>query len=394
MRVVLASWTLLVLGGLALNASADELAPASAPVMLTAPSQPQTFLGFLLTGWDVEPEYLMWYLRRDGVPGLLTTGSPGSNGIPGRIDTRTLYGDERLETRHNDRFFGTRVRLAKWLDDERTIGLEGRAVFLERDSTYRTITSEDGSLLLARPFIDARTGLPSSEVFAGPTAPGGPRSGAFNCYSPRRVVHRGGQRPVQPGAQPVLLARRNRGARFLQLRDRLDLTAASASLPDGTEVFGLEDHYRIRDAFYGGQVGLKSEVSAGPWFAQFRGTTALGANLQQVRASGRRIDQTPEERVEIPIGLAVQPSNSGTTDRTALDWMFDVGVNVGYKFGRHVRIFAGYTLLYWDNPIRSGGQVDLVINPVPGTLPARPTVPFHTEALWGQGVNAGLELTW
>src|SRR5262245_17253701 len=386
MRFLVVSCSVLALCGWVRNASADETALPAEPVAAPAWS--------LLTGWDVEVDYLMWYLRRDFVPGLVTTGSADSNGVPGHPDTRTVYGDERLETRHNDRFFGTRLRLAKWLDEERTVGVEGRAVFLERDSTYFTVEDETGELLLARPFIDARTGRPSSEVFAGPTAPGGPRSGAFNGYSRVELFTEEANVLCNLAAGRCYALDAIVGARFLQMRDRLDLTAASASLPDGATVFGLEDHYRIHDAFYGAQVGLRGEASAGPWFAQFRGTTALGANDQRISTTGYRITHTPEVRIVEPIGLTVQPSNRGHFGRCALDWMFDVGINVGCRLGRHLRVFAGYTLLYWDNPIRSGRQVDLVVNPVPGVASDRPRIPFRTEAIWGQGVSAGLELTW
>src|SRR5262249_7908399 len=150
-------------------------------------------------------------------------------------------------------------------------------------------------------------------------------------------------------------------------------------------IFGLEDHYRTHDAFYGGQLGLKGDMGWGPWFLGFRGTAALGADAQLIRTWGYQITHTPGDREVVPVGLLVQPNNTGRFADTVLDWMFDVGVNAGCHLTPHCRVFTGYTFLYWNNPIRSGGQIDLAMNA------AQPGVPFKKEAFWAQGVNWGLE---
>jgi hypothetical protein len=66
----------------------------------------------------------------------------------------------------------------------------------------------------------------------------------------------------------------------------------------------------------------------------------------------------------------------------------------GYRITRHVSLFVGYTFLYWNNPIRAGDQVDLVVNANQTGPPSRPAIPFKTDAFWAQGVNVGLDLHW
>jgi hypothetical protein len=112
-------------------AGAAEAAPESGgsgqcPLQVTTPSAERL---------DVRLEYILWWLREGRVPPLLTTSSPASAGILGRPDTRALYRDDRLVTRHDDRFNGLRVYLGYWLDNAQTLGVEGSAFFLERDST-------------------------------------------------------------------------------------------------------------------------------------------------------------------------------------------------------------------------------------------------------------------
>jgi hypothetical protein len=341
-------------------------------------------------------EYLYWWLREGHIPPLLTTSSFASGGLLGQADTRVLYGDDRLETRHGDRFIGARPQLGWWLDDAHSLAVEGSAFFLERDSTYFKAVS-DGSTLLARPYISALDGSPASEIIAGPN-PAGLRNGGFNGYS--RIEFFGEEANLIGNVLEGAADRLDvvAGARFLQLRDRLDLTATGRLLPDQTTLYGLTDHFRVANAFYGGQVGLRSHHQWGHWDLDFRGTAALGGNVETIRTFGDRTTQTPLQREVLPYGLAVLPSNAGRFQRTAVDALYEFGVNVGYRLGEHVRIFCGYTFLLWDSPLRAGDQVDLYFNPnqLAGAAggPARPAIPWRDDLFWAQGLSVGLEFRW
>jgi hypothetical protein len=324
----------------------------------------------------------------------LTTSAAASQGVLGKLDTRVLYGGDRLQTRHDDRFVGTRVALGYWLDDEHTVGIEGGAFFLERDSTYFKATSA-GDVVLARPYVNAADGNPASEVVAGP-GPGGARSGGFNGYSRIELFGEKVSLSLElcqdNGLRVDLLA----GARFLQMRDRTDLTATGRLLPEQTTLFGLTDHFRADDRFYGGQIGLKSELVRGRWDLSLRGEAALGGTEQIVRAFGDRTFQTPLVRLMQPFGLSVQPSNTGRFTHMDLDGVYEVGIGAGYRLTPHTRLFAGYTILAWANPVRSGDQIDPVVNPTQliNRQPARPAIPFREDFFWAQGVNVGLDFRW
>ncbi len=331
-------------------------------------------------------EYVLWWLREGRLPATLTTSSPASRGLLGQPGTQILYGDDRLETRHGDRFNGIRPSVEYWFDD--SLGIEGRAFFLERDSTHFKDVS-DGSTLLARPYF-LPNGTPASYIVAGPT-PDGPRNGGFVGYS--RIELFGEEANL---VAPLLDADGVRldalgGARFLQMRDRTDLTATGWALPQQTTLFGLEDHYRADNAYYGGQVGLRGELSRGGWFVNMRSLVGLGANLEEVQTIGYTLYQTPTERLVANNGLTVQPGNAGTFDRTAVNLVSEVGFNVGYRFTSHIQAFAGYTFLLWASPVRSGDQVELVVNTNPA---APPSVPFKSDLFWAQGLNAGVAFSW
>jgi hypothetical protein len=343
-----------------------------------------------------DAEYVLWWLREGRVPPLVTTGSPASQGLLGQPDTRALYGDDRLETRHGDKFNGVRMGLGYWFDDEHSLGVEGNGFLLERDSTYFKAVS-DGSVLLARPYFNALNGGPASDILAGPSAAGA-LSGGIVGYS--RIELFGEEVNavallMQGSAGRVeLLA----GAHFLQMRDRVDLTSAGNLLANPSTLVGMADHLHANDQFYGGQVGLRGERDFGRWRLSLAGEVAPGATVTTLRVYGDQIHQTPLEKTIVPFGLAAQPSNTGLFSNTDFDIVSQLTVNVEYRLTQRLRAFAGYTFLLWANTIRAGDQIDLVVNP---TLtsgapqgPARPAVPFRSDTFWAQGVNMGVEFTW
>jgi hypothetical protein len=364
--------------------------PAQEPDAPSLPAEGPPRLGSLRVGG----EYLIWWLREGRAPALLTTSSPASAGRLNEPDTSVLYGDTRLQTRHDDRFFGGRVNL-EWTDACGDFGLEGRAFFLERDSTYFKAISS-GDQLLALPFTNALTNQPDSRIVAGPDPQRGPLSGGFVGYS--RIEWFGEE------ANAVLPLLRDEawkidllaGARFLQMRDRFNQTATSRSLPDGATLYGVMDNYRVGNAFYGGQLGLRTECRYDRFFVQLRGAIALGGDDELVRTFGQSIYQTPQTRVQTASGLYVQPSNAGSRSRGNFDGVGEVAVNVGCQLTRHARLLVGYTFLYWADPLRAADQVDTVVNPQQSAnpAPARPAIPFKGDALWAQGLSVGLELQW
>jgi hypothetical protein len=366
--------------------------PGEVPAQDAPPDQVEAAID--LGRWTFTPEYVLWWLRRGRTPPLLTTSSAPSRGVLGQPDTRILYGDERLQTRHGDRFGGPRAAL-EWQAPSGDWGVEERGFFLERDSTHFRIDS-DGSLLLARPIVDA-DGTPASKVIAGPTS-FGQAAGGFVGYS--RIEWFGqeinGVVPLveEGGAGLDLLV----GARFFEMRDRTDLTSSGRVLANPAMIFGLTDHFRTYNLYTGGQIGLRGRATFGRLTLDGRLVAGLGDDQQKVRAFGDQVVAVPGTRTVTDFGLAVLPSNRGRFIQGELDWAGEVAFNVGYQLTDWARAFAGYTFLYWDGPLRSGDQIDPVLNrtqlgPTP-TGPRRPAIPFKPDALWAQGVNAGLELRW
>src|SRR5262249_52957658 len=113
---------------------------AQKPLITTVPEEPPPY-------WQVGGDYPVWWLRRASLPPMLTTSPQASAGVLGRPGTQVIYGNEGLETRHDDRFMGGRFSLEHY--DPENFGFEGRAFFLERDSTNLTIGPTTDQLALS-----------------------------------------------------------------------------------------------------------------------------------------------------------------------------------------------------------------------------------------------------
>ena len=72
-------------------------------------------------------------------------------------------------------------------------------------------------------------------------------------------------------------------------------------------------------------------------------------------------------------------------------------LQVGYRLNDHIKLFAGYSFLFWTDVARPGDQVDLRLNPaqIPQSGltggPRLPAFSFHGTDFWAQGVNIGVE---
>jgi hypothetical protein len=105
-----------------------------------------------------------------------------------------------------------------------------------------------------------------------------------------------------------------------------------------------------------------------------------------------------------PVGLLASSSNIGSHNHSAFSVVPEFGLKVNYRLTEHVQAYAGYDLLYWNNVMRAGDQVDRVVNlaqvpvagsPTPGIgSPARPTVTYTSSDFWAQGISIGLEINY
>jgi hypothetical protein len=200
------------------------------------------------------------------------------------------------------------------------------------------------------------------------------------------------------------------GFRYADLHEDLEITLGSVVLPGGVTEFNgqpvpvgsilvLSDGFNTRNQFYGGQIGARAEFARGPWFLDLLGKVALGDSHQAVDIRGTST-QTTTTSTTVVGGFLATSTNIGGVRRDRFAVLPELDVNLGYQLCPMVRVFAGYTFLYWSEVARPGDQIDTTVNltrvPTSSTFgplsgPARPALPFKNTDFWAQGVTFGVE---
>jgi hypothetical protein len=343
-------------------------------------------------------EYLLWWLKDQRVPPLVTTSPPASAGIIGMPGTQILFGGSDVS---EGTFSGFRFTAGYWLDACHLWALEGSYFFLG-DETRKFSASSSQFSVIARPFFNLNSGMEFSEVTVSP----GVSTGRIDVATTSRLWGaEGNLRRHLCGDcswRVDLLA----GFRYLDLDEGLSVDETINALPGGSAFGGdnifVNDRFHTHDKFYGGQLGVDAEYHRGPWFVDLRGKLALGGTRQIVDINGGQLIVTPTgTATSFTGGLLALPTNIGHFRRDRFGVLPEVGVNVGYQVTDHLRAFVGYNFLYLNSVVRPGDQIDRVIDITkipnfapPGTVPApqaRPAVLFRDTDFWAQGINFGLE---
>ncbi len=359
----------------------------------------------------VNAEYLLWWTKAGSTPPLVTTGPatpvvppPGSLAAPGTV---ILFGgDERNHTP----FSGGRFTLGFWFDACQTCGFEGNFFFLgQRAHDFDANTT--GSPVLARPFFDTSTGKLNSELTGFP----GLATGSVHVHSTTSLLGGEGNllhnlcRSCESGCDsccsPALRYRFDllAGLRYMELREGLGIAEDTRVAPGAAVFAGSDisafDQFDTQNRFYGGQLGIKSELRWKRLFVNGNMKVALGDTHQAVEINGATRITTPGGVVtNLPGNLLALPSNIGHYSRDQFSVVPEVGLNVGYQLTRHVSLSAGYTCIYWSNvQPRRCGQPCGELHTRAGehfspTGPLDPMFHFHNSGFWAQGLNIGVQL--
>ena len=336
-------------------------------------------------------DYLYWWMKRGGVPPLVTRGDPrdtptGALGQPGTV---LLFGNQEAGPHQFD---GGRFTLGAWLGCERKWGVEGNYLFLaQRSSSFSAAGSGGlGTGSLNIPFFNADGGFEDAFQLAHE----GQQAGAITITTAHRL--QGGEFNVRRSTGDLgcwnlaLLG----GFRFLALDESLDLAQNATALPlDAGVTSTVAESFGTRNNFYGGQIGAEAEFHRNKWQLTVTGKVALGTVDQSVNIQGTTINTDPINRKVItPGGFFTAASNLGHHNRNEFAVVPEAGINVGYHLTSHLTTTIGYSFIYMSSVLRPGDQIDRAINFLPpATGLARPLVTFKDSDFWTQGINVGLQ---
>jgi hypothetical protein len=191
------------------------------------------------------------------------------------------------------------------------------------------------------------------------------------------------------------------GYRFVQLDESL-LIRDSFFDPGGGLLAPTtresRDVFDARNDFHGGEVGLSLEMYRNRWAFEFVAKVGLGNNHQVVTIDGQTsITSLGTTAVEAG-GLLAQPTNIGRYRRDVFMAIPEGSVTAKYALRENLELGLGVRLLYLDNLVRPGEQIDRVVNTsqIGGTLTGapRPSHTFIDTDMLLRGLDVSLEYRW
>jgi Putative beta barrel porin-7 (BBP7) len=335
----------------------------------------------------------MWWFKDSPAPVPLIT-----DGLVGQPGTRVFLGDEGLDTSANP---GFRVTAGYGLTER--WGVEGSFLYIPSRSTSKSVSSSGqfGSTNLILPFFDVTQNAESgTEISSAPTFRGSAREELSNSLMGAEANGTWALALGRPWQVDLL-----GGFRWLRLHETYTFTTSSPFIPPNpVDIWNTTDKFDAFNNFYGAQLGARARYDWGPWFASGTVKVGVGAMVQTVEISGSLVtndftDFGPTQT--FPGGYFALPTNIGTHTRTVFGVVPEMGLNVGYQITPGMSVFVGYTMLYANNVVRPGNQINRNINTTqsvswvgepPATLqgPAQPSFKSNGSDFWAQGLNVGL----
>jgi hypothetical protein len=300
-------------------------------------------------------EYLLWWIKDSPVSPLVTYPVTPADQAFGPASSQVLYGGGTVG---NDARSGGRFTGGFWVDDSQTLGFEGSYYFLGPQGVRLAEGAVNGS-----PPGDFQANLTSHL-----------QSAEVNLLT--NTARLGVVRLDLLG-----------GFRYLQLKEALTVNQDFAAA-DMSEDDSWDDEFRTRNDFYGGQIGARAEFTWERLFLNVSGKVALGVTHQNIAIGGgltQALSTFSTDRFGDTIqnttiyqdslgGLLAPPAQFSRNQFTVIP---EVGFNVGCQVTDYLRVFLGYSFLYWSSVARPGQQV---------------LSPPQTTTFWAQGLNCGLAL--
>jgi len=343
--------------------------------------------------------HLLWWIKAFDVPPLVTTG-PTSEMRPGALDsifTSIRFGgdDNEPHERH-----GARVFMGYWLDAEQRSAVELGGFFLANRS-ISFIQSSPGAPVIARPFYDVLNDEQSASIVTYPgIALGGVSVRASTALHGVESNFTYVMRDDGLLGFDVLA-----GFRYVDLEEDVRIQESSQVLvqndpknnpPFAGQTITVRDEFKTENDFFGGQIGVRARYHLRRLEVRVSGKVAFGDSYEVVRIAGSTNFSNGSAKNG---GLLALPSNSGQFSRHTFAFIPEANAEFSYQLFKRLRLFAGYSFLYWSNVVRPGDQIDLAVNTnqlptniAPGVGgPGRPRFDFRDTDFWVQGANFGVE---
>lgn len=353
--------------------------------------------------WRIRTDYLLFWTNGNPLPPLVSTspiGTPRNQaGVLGTPGAEILFGNETIDTTARS---GGRIAISRWFDEADDTALELVGFYVGDDFPARDFVRESGGApIYSRPFFNVDTNQEDAELVSFPNVIAGRVAVATysdiysSAASLRQNIGRG------PLGRMDLLA----GYRYFKLREDLsvreDLTNIDPGgvIPQGTTT-DLIDRFSTRNDFHGAEFGLLTEFVFPMVTVELAGKVALGSVFRKSVIDGETTVTVPgNPSTTTPGGLLALPTNMGSRAESGFGVLPEFNLNTTVALTPNLSFVCGYTLVILNDVLRTGDQIDRVINtsqiggdPLVGA--PRPAFDFRTSHLVLQGLSLGIDYFW
>jgi hypothetical protein len=353
--------------------------------------------------WRVRGEYLGWWTNGNPLPPLVTTSPLGTSvteaGVLGTSGAEVVFGGRNIDTGVRS---GGRVTISLWLeDDELAFDFVGFYVGDDYQSG-NFVAQSAGSPILARPFLNASSNLEDSELVAFPGRLAGRVTVASysEAYSAAGLLRHRYADFAGAGRLDWLAGYRYfRFREDLAIRENLIATDPGGLVQKDT-TFDVRDRFTVGNDFHGGELGVACEWLWSTISVELIAKVALGGLFRQAIVSGNTVVTIPGLPSDTTAGgLLALPTNIGARSNAGIGFLPELDLNTTVLLTPRLSLVGGYTLVVLNDVLRSGRQIDRVVNisqlggePLQGQ--ARPAFSFDHSALVVQGLSIGLDYRW
>jgi putative beta barrel porin BBP7 len=344
-------------------------------------------LGHLWFGMDI----LGWSTKGVHTPPLVTSSSLANGGVIGQGNTTVLFGDEFQQ---NEMRPGGRLTIGWWFDPNQYSGIEWHYFELDGENIRFNAASDTNNSILARPIIDATSGLAAAVPIASDVLTGSIRVSSDLQLTSTGILFRDLLWGTPMARVDYLV-----GYRHAHLFDRLrtdERLVASAGNPDFTSGDRITrvDQFRAVNQFDGADLGLKAWWSNnGKIAVTGLAKIAVGASNNNVLINGFTLVRSGGATTGSQGGVLALPSNIGRRAQQEFGVVSEVGLGLEWQPVCLWKFSLGYTWFYWSDVTRAINQVDTTVATdqlaPTGGAGGRPAFNFHTTSFWAQGLNAG-----
>jgi Putative beta barrel porin-7 (BBP7) len=362
---------------------------------------------------SLKAEYLYWQIKgQPNIPPLLFTGTFDANVMPTlkTKGTKIVLGGDQTKRNWNS---GGKLTFEYSFGGPLLWDMELSYMFLGKNTHSKSVHSNDfrdGEVLtselpnqafLAIPFFDVMANTNSSAFIAQPNA----FAGKATLKTQYWLQGAEWNFTAKLTSDCNLLIKGLAGFRYWNFNDELKFRTDSPNLTQ-PDVFKTRDKFQATNSFYGVQIGLNAEYGYRCFSCLLKAKIAVGAMDQRLCIKGILLTNDFDNFNEVQSfqgGCFAFPTNIGYCDRWKFACMPEVNVNFRYQFCDCIGFNIGYNVLYVNQVLWAGNQVNPRINSSQALALTRdpfnnltgmpqPTALFKSKDFWAQGLNVGFDI--